>query len=201
MTQKFPLTWPVGQKRTPSWLRGTARFDTTQDRAQACLMQEIQRLGGRDIILSTNIKIRRDGLPYARQQRLADDPGVAVYFTYKNRPMCFACDKWSHIKDNMQAVRKTIEALRGIELWGSSDMMESAFRGFEALPNPEQHWSVVLDVPTNATIEQIEIAYRAMSKVYHPDKLGGSEEMMAKLNAARDKARKERAGTKDFGED
>ena len=192
MTERFPLTWPVGQPRTPSWKRNIARFDTTQDRAQSGLMAEISRLGGRDVILSTNIEIRRDGFPYARQQRLADDPGVAVYFTYKGRPMCFACDKWSHIKDNMQAIRKTIEALRGIERWGSGDMMEAAFRGFEQLPNPERHWSDILGVSATATLEEIEAAYRAAARDAHPDR-GGSTEQMSRLNAARDKARKERS--------
>lgn len=41
--------------------------------------------------------------------------GVAVYFTLKGQQFCFACDHWDEIKDNMQAIHKTIEALRGIE--------------------------------------------------------------------------------------
>ena len=39
---------------------------------------------------------------------------AAVYFTYKQKPMCFACDKWDQVHDNIYAIGKTIKALRGI---------------------------------------------------------------------------------------
>jgi hypothetical protein len=49
--------------------------------------------------------------------------------------MCFACDRWDSVADNVQAIRKTIEALRGIERWGTGDMVQRAFAGFVALPS------------------------------------------------------------------
>jgi hypothetical protein len=78
-------------------------------------------LGGRNAALSTNIPLRRDSLPMAHY-KVPADKGVAVYFTYKNRQMCFACDAWDKIEDHMQAVWKTIEGLRGIARWGTGDM-------------------------------------------------------------------------------
>ncbi len=191
MTQAYPLQWPAGQPRTPQVSRQYARFDTTQDAAQRGVIAEIERLGGRDPIISTMIRVRNDGLPYAQQSRI-EDPGVAVYFQYKGKQMCFACDKWIHIRDNMQAIRKTIEALRGIERWGSGDMMERAFTGFTALPNPELHWTEILGVKADASLDEIEYAFRRKAREVHPD-TGGTDADMARLNAARDRARKERS--------
>jgi hypothetical protein len=149
-------------------------------------MAEIRMLGGGLPVLSTNIPLRRDGLPYANH-RQPDDKGVAVYFTYKGRQMCFACDKWDKVEDNIQAVRKTIEALRGIARWGTGDMMERAFTGFQALPSPEmankRQWWQVLGVDRAASAEAIKEAYRSKAKACHPD-AGGDEAMMAELNAA-----------------
>lgn len=86
------------------------------------LVWEIERLGGRATIISSNIPLRQDGLPYASAKE-PDEPGVAVYFSYRDAPRCFACDQWDRVRDNLQATRKTIEALRGIARWGSGDMI------------------------------------------------------------------------------
>jgi hypothetical protein len=194
MTQAFPLQWPHGWPRTPNHKRARARFDTSQDRAQRELIKEIQRLGGTSIVLSTNIELRRDGLPYVTQKRLQDDPGAAVYFTLKGQQKCFACDRWDILGDNIRAITKTIEALRGIERWGSSKMVEQAFQGFEALPPPstdnEAHWLEVLGLSRGAQREHIEAAYKIKALGAHPDR-GGSHEEMARINAARDQALKE----------
>jgi len=134
----------------------------------------------------------RNRLPYAGQ-RQPDDKGVAVYFTYKDRQMCFACDVWDKVEDNIQAVRKTIEALRGIARWGTGDMMERAFTGFQALPSPEmvnkRQWWQVLGLSQDAASEAIKKAYRRKAKVCHPD-AGGDEARMAELNAAYSEAMK-----------
>jgi hypothetical protein len=46
------------------------------------LINEIRRLGGDNAILSTNIKLRVDGLPYSNQAQ-PNDTGAAVYFNLK----------------------------------------------------------------------------------------------------------------------
>ena len=114
MTEAFPLQWPASRPHTPTPAR--SRFDTSQDRAQRTLVDEVRRMGGSNLVISTNIELRRDGLPYAGRREPADK-GVAVYFDYRKRPMCFACDRWARIGDNIYAIAKTIEALRGIERW------------------------------------------------------------------------------------
>ena len=186
MTDAYPLQWPVGRPRTRR--PEDSRFNTTQDKAQRELIWEIERLRGQHPVISTNLPLRRDGLPYARPARL-DDVGVAVYFQYNKKEVCFACDRWSSVGDNIWAICKTIQALRGIERWGSGDMMAAAFTGFAALPAPNTDFRSILKLRQNATIGDAEQAYKNLAKEQHPDKPTGSHEAMARLGIAMAKAR------------
>jgi hypothetical protein len=99
--------------------------------------------------------------------------------------MTFACDRWGRVKDNIQAVRKTIEALRGIERWGASDMIERAFTGFAALPDQTNGaWWAVLGVAPDAPAPLIEAAYKAKRSAAHPDKPGGSHDEFVRVTEA-----------------
>jgi hypothetical protein len=146
--------------------------------------REVELLGGQRLVISSNLPLRRDGFPMARAGYIGD-VGVAVYFDLKKKPMCFACDRWDKVDDNMQAIAKTIEALRGIERWGSGQMVEQAFTGFTALPAPEQ-WFQVLNVSAHANAFQIQEAWRRLASEHHPDRDGGDTQQMARINAARD---------------
>lgn len=179
--EAFPLQWPAGRARKQYPER--SRFDVTLGKAIREIQDEVRRLGGTALVISSNLPLRRDGMPYANASQPADR-GVAVYFRYKKKPMCFACDRWGNVEDNMHAIAKTIDALRGIERWGSGQMVEQAFTGFTALPSPEQPWQV-LGVSSHATREEIEEAYRRLASQHHPDK-GGDTQQMARINAARD---------------
>lgn len=180
----YPLQWPAGWQRTLVWKRERGQFGTTFAKARDGLMAEIERMGGRVPVLSSNMALRRDGLPYAQQSRI-EDPGIAVYFDYKGRQMCFACDRYATVEANTQAIRKTIEALRGIERWGASDMMERAFTGFAALAAPiALCWHDVLD-PADP-----EGSYRRLRSQHHPDR-GGDAEAFNRVQAAWDEFQKE----------
>lgn len=194
--EAFPLCWPAGRPRTPSCRRESARFDTSFARARDNIVREIEMLTGTRrgfghraaIIISTDIPLRRDGLPLANQRK-PDDVGVAVYFTYKKQQRCFACDRWNAVEDNMQAIAKTIEALRGIARWGTGDMLDAAFTGFTALPAPNatRDWWEVLGVARTASLDDLRAAYRRAASAAHPDR-GGSNDQMARVNAAWAKA-------------
>jgi hypothetical protein len=190
MTEAYPLQWPAGRPRANYQER--SRFKTTIGKATRDLMHEIRLMGAVAPVLSTNMRLRNDGLPYSNQ-RQPDDRGVAVYFTHKKRQMCFACDRWDKIEDNIDAIAKTVAALRGIERWGSGSMVEQAFTGFVALPPPASAKSPyeVLGVSPGATDEEVDAAYRQKAKAAHPD-AGGSDSAMHELNEARRKV-KERA--------
>jgi len=184
VSEAYPLKWPNGWPRTRSPKR--SRFEVTFARARDELVDEIQRMGGRYVVLSTNVAVRRDGWPYANQAE-PKDPGVAVYFQRGDRQMVFACDRWDRVKDNMRAIAKTIEAMRGIERWGASEMMERAFAAFEALPAPKTWRETFGDV---RTADDLHRTYREKAKKAHPD-AGGSEAAMAELNAHYAQARRE----------
>lgn len=188
MIEAYPLHWPVGRPRAR--FRDRARFDVTLGRARDNVVHEVQLLCTRyrepGLVISSNLPVRRDGLPYANASQ-PGDPGVAVYFTYNDKQRCFACDRWNKVEDNLQAIAKSIEALRGLARWGSGDMLEAAFAGFAALPDLSRHWSDVLEVGRNATRAQIDAAYRSLAMSRHPD-TGGSVEAMSELNQARDVA-------------
>lgn len=183
--EAYPLSWPAGWSRTKRRVSGS--FKTTFARARDELMAEIGRLGGRHPVLSSNLQLRRDGLPYAQQARV-EDPGIAVYFDYKGKSMCFACDRYTTVEANTRAIQLTIAAIRGIERWGASDMMERAFTGFTALPDQSDDWRAVLGVGLGASREEIESAYRRRRSEAHPDRPGGSQEQFYAVQRAYERA-------------
>lgn len=193
MTQAYPLHWPDGWPRTPQHRRQRSRFDTTFGIARDGVLVQLERLGATQVVISTNIETRRDGLPYGKS-REPEDVGVAVYFMLDGRQQCIPCDKWDRAKDNLRAIERTIEALRGIERWGAKDMVQAAFRGFEALPPPsgestpaEPPWYVVLGVSPGASRSEIQSAYRSQAKKCHPDN-GGTAEAFNRLQRAYERA-------------
>lgn len=179
MTEAYPLSWPFGKPRCKK--PQPSRFKVNFAKARNELMKELQLLDAKLPVLSTNIPLKRDGLPYASQKE-PDDRGVAVYFIYEGKQFCFACDRWEKTGDNIQAIRHTIASLRGIERWGTGEMVQQAFTGFTALPNPENPYDI-LGIHKNATTEEINSAYRAKVKILHPDNGGSSEDFNRVVNA------------------
>ena len=191
--EAYPLSWPAGKPRTPRHKIERSRFEPYGRAAEVeNVRAELQRLGARNVIVSTNMRLRRDGLPYS-SDRAPDDQGVAVYFDYAGGQKCFACDRWRTIEENLRAIFKSIEAIRGLERWGSKSFVDAAFTGFSALPAPGQQskrsWRQVLGVGHDGqvTAAGINAYYREAARKAHPD-MGGSADAMAEVNAARDEA-------------
>ena len=191
MVEAFPLHWPEGwQRMTTSRTRLPGRMPFGMSRNR--LIHQLRLLGAKNYVLSTNVPVRRDGLPYADFRR-PSDPGVAVYFEYRKRQMCLACDRYALIEDNVRAIALTIEALRGIERWGASDMMERAFMGFTALPeNSTRSWREVFGFSGTDSIrlDEVNDRFRKLALERHSDQ-GGSDDQMCQLLQARDAARRE----------
>jgi len=181
--EAYPLHWPSGWKRTdyPEF----SRFDTPLAQARDGLIRELEMLGATNIILSTNIELRLDGLPYA-SRRPPEDSGVAVYFKLDGQDQCIPCDKWYYVQDNLHAVELTVAALRGLERWGAKEMVNAAFRGFKALPEATvagRPWCETLGVEPNASTAEVERAYKRLAREHHPD-TGGSHEAFIELQGA-----------------
>lgn len=183
--QRYPLVWPAGWPRTPAHARTWSPFkNMTTDKCFRELMDELNRLGARRIIISSNLKLRQDGMPYSQQPR-HNDEGIAVYFTRKGVAMSLACDKFNKREENMRAIAKTIDAIRGIERWGSSDMMERAFTGFAQLAAPVdiRQWWQVLSVPQTAAMPEVLQSYQRLRSKHHPDNGGDAAEFNAVMAA------------------
>ncbi|SFD92057.1 J domain-containing protein [Spirosoma endophyticum] len=146
-------------------------------------------LGGSQIIISSYAVLRNDGLPRSFQLR-TDATGVAVYFLYEGKQVVIAYDKWFNISDNIRAIGLTIDAMRGIDRWGVSQMLKRTFAGFKALPKTatEPGWWTITGVMLTASWETIRAAYKEKVKVHHPDK-GGSAQAFAILQSAYETAK------------
>lgn len=196
--EAYPLYWPEGWPRAKR--RQQAKYQTLFGRARDHLLHELRLMGATSVVLSSNVPLRRDGLPYADFARARiDDPGVAVYFVRGSlkggQQQVIACDKWDNVTDNMRAVGLTIEALRGIARAGATELLDRAFTGFKALPpaggttvgETGAPWWQVLGVSESAPVEAVKAAYRALAAKHHPD-AGGDHGAMAAINRAYEQA-------------
>lgn len=201
----YPLQWPAGRPRKEHRKRAAfgkrvnnGKWDETKDLTVADaisrLQQEIDRLGARLPVISSNLEPRLDGLPRSGQSE-PRDPGVALYFDLNGKPHCMPCDTYDRVADNIAAIAKHIEATRAIDRFGVATVAEM-FTGFAALPAPgaKRGWREVMDFmpgdDPQITVEVIESRYRRLASTRHPDRPGGSHDKMAELNAARDEALK-----------
>ena len=190
----YPLHYPIGWSRTSSHQRQRARFEVTFAVARDELIRELELLGAKHIIISSNVPLRQDGLPYAKSKQ-PEDPGVAVYFQLGKKPHVLACDRWNLVKDNIRAIGLHVAALRGQLRWGVGSI-EQAFMGYQALPessngNGQKPWWEVLDCSPSATLDEIKAAYRNKAHLHHPDR-GGDPFVMTALNEAYVKAKQEK---------
>jgi hypothetical protein len=157
------------------------------------LEAEIDRLGGRDAVLSTNVSLRLDGRP--RSDESPADPGAAVYFGFRGKATVLAADRFRTTADNIAAIAGHIEALRRVERYGVGTI-EQALAGYKALPaDSAANWRAVFGFAAEArpTVDQLDSAYKAAARSRHPD-LGGSDVEMAHVNRARDYALLELSG-------
>lgn len=177
----YPLAWPPGWPRTAQRQKGAYR--QTLAGALKNLRTGVRLLAGdasaKGLVLSSNCALG--------QERPAD-PGVVAFFVFEKQLVAIPCDRWQAVEHNVQAIALTIEAMRAMERHGAKQMIRAMFQGFTALPAPGDDWRAVLGHPK--TRAEAEAAYRDLARSAHPD-AGGSDDRMAVLNVARDRARAE----------
>lgn len=211
MVSAYPLHWPAGWPRTPVGATKPGKFGTSTQKAgqhwrsitDITLSQATQRVLGEldrmgidrnDIVISTNVTLRLDGLPRSGR-RAPQDAGAAVYWKARggaNRVM--AIDQYHKVEDNLAAIAATLDAMRAIERHGGAQILDRAFTGFTALPAPTRTKSwreVMIFGSSTPTREQLRDRYRTLASTRHPDRAGGSNEAMSELNVALGEAEKE----------
>lgn len=202
----YPLSWPDGWEKAR--VRKTSHpfaRNLTFDKARRSLSDELHRLGAVSPVMSSNIPLRGDGMPYAdAARRRMDNPGVAVYFMLKGKRMVMAQDDYWDVAANFRSLALAIEAMRQLERHGGGTMMEKAFYGFAALPppagsKPRRPWWTVLHYSADPkerellSLAEVKARYATLAKRLHPD-AGGTAEGFTELNQARDDAFAELGG-------
>lgn len=190
----FPLQWPTGRVRTK--YRATAKFSVrwqnehghwctgklTIAAALERLRAELRLLRADQVVISTNLRPRLDGLPISKQAEPAD-PGVAVYFQLRREPMVLSCDRWNRVADNIAAIASHVEAVRGQTRWGVAEDVRQMLVGFRALAAVPQWWQVLgLEEPAS-NADAIRERVRLLAVEHHPDR-GGDARRMAEINEA-----------------
>lgn len=169
-----PLNWPIG------WHRTAQREWPTFKALPATIMQDLEKvldqLDCQNPVITTNHPVRLDGALRTAQGITPDDPGVALYFTRNGEELCIPCDKFTTTYANLRAVGLTLEYIRRMERYGTSEMVNAAFQGFKALPETSaivtpynRPWNEVLQVTPDADPEIIRAAWKRLVARYHPD--------------------------------
>ena len=167
-TRAYPLYWPEGWPRAE--YHKTAKFgDHSVNAGRQEIERQVNLFDGSGLIISSNLELRLDGNPRSGQ-RQPSDRGVAIFFKRAGQDMALACDIYTTVEDNLWALARTLDALRQIERDGSPSLINRAFRGFAALPDPgRRNWWDVLGVSQMASDEEIKRAYIHLVRIYHPD--------------------------------
>lgn len=136
------------------------------------------------VVISTNLQLRRDGLPYSAQKE-PTDPGAAVYWRVGDKRFVMACDRFTTVGENLYTIGKTIEATRAIERWGAVTT-EQAFAGYVALEEKTEPscWEV-LQIPPGSNRQQVIDAFRRRALETHPD-AGGSANAFTEVTRAKE---------------
>lgn len=181
MSQAYPLQWPKSWPKTETNKKEDGRFKQTLAGALNNLKNECTRLGGKNLVLSSN---------YTLGCERPAEPGVVAYFQLEEANIAIPCDRWKLVEHNVQAIALTIEAMRGMERWGAKHMITAMFTGFKALPQKGSGMDpyVVLKLPLGKEVTEAEItaAYKRRAKEVHPDVPGGSEEQWREVREAHD---------------
>jgi len=196
--------WPPEQPATPVGRRKPGLFTADYLARLNLLESEMTAVSAKDAILTAFIpknQIRADGWPLSSAK--AAGPGLILSFTSNGQPREFAADHYDDWKDNLYAVAKTLEALRGINRWGGASSGKQ-YAGFspvlapDAQPMPAsfassqsaavfladhaEGWSAG-QILNNSLV--LKSAYNAASIKLHPD-TGGTHEGFVQLQQAKD---------------
>ncbi len=205
MRQPFPLQWPESWPRTAPATRSWSQFKVSFSQALMSLRHELELLGAANAVITSDLPTRSDGTPYAPGREVSD-PGIAVWFVLDGQERVMPCDRWPTHAENMRAIALSIGAMRGLERWGSGNVVQRAFSGFAALPpatpmGPARRpWREVLGLgpellatATSTQLAAAKVRHRELIKKHHPD-AGGSHELAAEINAALAEAERELQG-------
>lgn len=197
---KFPKERTRNPKRAP--------FGCGYGRTLIYLDRELRHLKARSVVIQADCDeddIRLDG----RLRSTARMRSQAVVLTIElpDGPMSMPCDTFTRWEDNLRAICLTLERLRAIDRYGVTRNREQ-YRGWKALPQggaiEATEWTTAEDAArfllataghradNDANVRevvshhyQLDFCWKSAAKRAHPD-VGGSDELMAKVNRAKE---------------
>lgn len=165
---------------------------------------------------ATLTKMRATGLKVTQTLEATGSEAV-IQFDRSGRRYVVRCAKYGHPEDNLRAaqlaIRYLYDAMEALGVVQSDQALRTAagaqpppdafaqfFLGFEATPDDQvlmlgdgsAPWWEVLGLERTASKADVQNAYRALSKIHHPD-VGGDELRFHRLRQAYDAAVKERS--------
>jgi hypothetical protein len=195
-----PWTGPSTENR-----RTGAQFRSTWEATLKLLRNEAEWLGATYLVVQVDADpsdIRLDGMLRARAR--VGFPGVKVSLDSTYGPLTYATDAYEEWRKNVHAVALSMTALRAVDRYGVSTRGEQ-YRGWAAIEagptartaeqEAAQQAAVFLAMVSGKGITGEAImsdpgararAYRQAAARYHPDQPGGSPDLMAQINVARD---------------
>jgi hypothetical protein len=210
----YPIDWPAGWARTS--YRRSSDFDKKRgfNAARDGTLRELRLMHVRHVVITSNLPTNSKGLPHSASSGQLSDPGISVWWVdRKGNERVMACDRYCTAVENMHAIELSLAAIRGLERWGATEIVERAFAGFAALPpgstngtytasaTPKKKtWREVFGISAAITnsmgleptdvLAVVKTRHRDAIKDAHPD-AGGNHELAAELNAALAEAEKE----------
>jgi hypothetical protein len=149
-------------------------YSTEQD-----LAETFSKWGVRDWEASYNVMRSRHGninLSVVERQATVQwvDPRT-------KREVTLTMNRQRTVNDNIRVLYLAIEAIRLNEKRGIDETVRAAYLQLAPAGN---HWTNVLELPATASAVEVEQAFKKLARKAHPD-VGGTDEEMAALNAAR----------------
>lgn len=167
--------WPHPETKPRKW----DKFDSTYRQTLDLLEYEIEKLGGREIVVGAGFRpsdIRLDGLPRANaRQEPYTHPGIEVSFDSRYGPQVYAVDRFEDWRANLRAIALGLKALRDLDRWGFARRGQQ-YAGFAALAAGE----TLLE--RGRRLVETAGGVREALKAHHPD-VGGTTDDAAAINA------------------
>ncbi len=167
------------------------RFEAQQATTINELTSTMRKMG------ATSLKIDQGDLLNEEEKE------VSITFDRNGKRYIFKCSTYENKLDNLRAAQLTISYLyRALEAYGvnsqeeniANTIFDNFLLGFEATPDDGilkltagNQWYEILNVRPQATEQEIKNAYKALSKVHHPDN-GGDKDDFIRLKDAYDEA-------------
>ena len=178
-----PIERWSGATRTPR----LSQFKVSPGRTQDDLRGELAAIGVRSCVIQADLDesdIRLDGMPRA-SARFRSERVVVSFEHPQQGAVSFPCGTYARFWHNVRAVVKTLEALRAVNRYGVTQRAEQ-YTGWRQLPPSGSSIVLAPFVSVEAAARfLLKSVYDAAARKAHPDVAGGSDALMARVNAAR----------------